>query len=60
MASNDLRFVQISVAMSSQTVTAGFATETMRIFGLTKEGVVYEWSNNHQAWGAMPMKEVAA
>jgi len=60
MASNDLRFVQIEVAMTSRQAAAGFSSETVRIFGLTKEGVVYEWSDNNQAWRAWPMKEVGA
>ncbi len=52
MPDQELRFVHIAVA-NAVTPTG---TALLHLYGLTGDGLVYEWAAQHQRWIAVPMK----
>ena len=55
MAEGEVRFKQIS-ATAWRTGRAN-SPDVLRLFGLTEEGTVYEWSDRKREWLRFPMNK---
>ncbi|MBI3455091.1 MAG: hypothetical protein HY002_04810 [Candidatus Rokubacteria bacterium] len=57
MAAQELRFIQIAVAAAPSQGATILKPPEFYLYGLTKDGLVYQWSRDRDAWVRVPMSE---